>query len=58
MCLFICVCTSVHMLRYKTGDNESANPQRNCACAIPLIDGLGYQYAFIPLEACGESGAG
>ena len=36
-------------------------PSVNCACAIPLIDGLGYWDAFtrgLPLVAHGESDTG
>ena len=38
--------------------NEKALKSANCACLIPLIDGLGYQYVFLPLLACRESGTG
>ena len=38
------------------GDNEHAKRlsgsqlSANCACAVPLIDGLGYLYAFVSLR--------
>ena len=37
---------------------KMCKPSANCACAIPLTDGLGYQYAFLPLVARRESGTG
>ena len=50
------------LLSYKTNEKTlKCKPSANCACVIPLIDGLGYSYVFtrgLPLVACGESDTG
>ena len=50
---FVCPTATMKTLKCK--------PSANCACAILLIDGLGYFYAFtrgLPLVARGESDTG
>ena len=49
---FVCVLVALAL---------KCKPSANCACAILLIDGLGYLYAFtrgLPLVARGESDTG
>ena len=53
----ICFLFTICCLRVNKEKALKCKPSANCACAVPVIDGLGSEYAFtrgLPLVASGE----
>ena len=46
VCVCACVCMCPSVCPPVTAATLSTKPTANCACAVPLIDGLGYEFSF------------